>query len=366
MGSEAELKNNTKKTDEDSHYVTAPEMEKEKKVESEKEGRDDVASPRQEIHHDNVVLADDYASGDVTNNDENNNDDEKPCTHKTNGQIEIVKPHSMLPKPEVPPGIYSNTPSTGKNDDVASNFSLVDMPSIGNFIRRRSNDLSLAIAKRLSSIKEYSNDELSSDPNQDVTEFNLSGLRVIVMLKNGDEHQIKGRITVFSRSNCRDCTAVRRFFREEGLKFVEINIDVYPEREKELFERTGSSLVPQIFFNEKLFGGLVALNSLRKNSDFGHRLIEMLSVKCPDDAPAPPVYGFDHIEEDQTDEMIGIIRVLRQRLPIQDRLMKMMKIVKNCFAATELVEVLIYHLDCDRSKVRMNSVYVRIYFIPFY
>ena len=194
MDSEAELKNNTEKTDEDSYYVTAPEMAKEKKVESEKEGRDDVASPQQEIHHDNIVLADDYASGAVTNNDENNNDDEEPCTHKTNDQIQIVKPHSMLPKPEGPPGIYGNTPSTAKNDDVASNFSLVDMPSIGNFIRRRSNDLSLAIAKRLSSLKEYSNDELSSDPNQDVTEFNLFGLRVIVMLKNDDGTSWPGKL----------------------------------------------------------------------------------------------------------------------------------------------------------------------------
>ena len=80
----------------------------------------------------------------------------------------------------------------------------------------------------------------------------------------------------------------------------------------------------------------------------------MVGPKCPDDAPSPPVYGFDDDEEEgekeSTDEIVRIVRVLRQRLPIQDRLMKM-KIVKNCFAGCELVEVLIHHLDCGRRKV---------------
>lgn len=132
---------------------------------------------------------------------------------------------------------------------------------------------------------------------------------------------------------------------------MEINIDVYPTREKELVERTGSSSVPQIFFNEKLFGGLVVLNSMRNSGLLEHKLKEMLGRKCPDDAPAPPVYGFDDPdEEERTDEMIWIVRVLRQRLPIQDRLMKL-KIVKNCFAGAEMVEVIVQHLNCGRNKV---------------
>ncbi|KAK7844927.1 hypothetical protein CFP56_010113 [Quercus suber] len=205
----------------------------------------------------------------------------------------------------------------------------------------------------LSGLKENSNDDKDKDKDKDnendVTQFDLSGLKVIVKQKN--DMELKGRISFFSRSNCRDSTAVRRFFREKGLKYVEINIDVYPEREKELVERTGTSSVPQIFFNDKLFGGLVALNSLRNSGGFDQRVKEMLSTKCPSDdaAPASPVYGFDDQEEESTDEMISIVKVLRQRLPIQDRLMKM-KIVKNCFSGREMVEVLIHHFDCGRKK----------------
>ena len=49
-----------------------------------------------------------------------------------------------------------------------------------------------------------------------------------------------------------------------------------------------------MFFYDKLFGGLVALNLLRNSGGFDQRMKEMLSTKCPSDdaAPASPVYGF--------------------------------------------------------------------------
>lgn len=278
-------------------------------------------------------------------------------THISNdtSDVPIIQPHSHLPKPEAPPGISHLPPKQiSRSKFLSESFATVDMPSIGKFIKDRSNSLSASIAKRLSSLKDQ--DDVYDDDDQkrkikDVTEFNISGLKVTVTLKN-DEEELKGRISFFSRSNCRDSTAVRSFFRQRGLKFVEINIDVYPQREKELVDRTGSCQVPQIFFNDKLFGGLVALNSLRNSGAFDHRLREMLAKKCSSGAPAPPVYGFDDPEEEEsTEQMVGTVRVLRQRLPIQDRLMKM-KIIKNCFAGSEMVEVLIHHLDCGRKKVR--------------
>ncbi|TQD99416.1 hypothetical protein C1H46_014986 [Malus baccata] len=122
---------------------------------------------------------------------------------------------------------------------------------------------------------------------------------------------------------------------------MEINIDVYLNRKKDLVERTDDSYVPHIFFNEKLFGGLVALNSLRSSG----------GSKCPYGAPPPLVYGFDDLDKEELpDQMMGIFKVLRLKLPIQDRLMKM-KIVKNYFAGSEMVKVLIQHLDCGHPTV---------------
>lgn len=283
---------------------------------------------------------------------------------------EIVRPHSQLPKPEPPPGVnnYYYSPDYQQPTDLNRSKSMpesyeFEMSAIGKFFREKSNSLSAAITKRISSIKEnnsggfgsggYEGDEkLKSETC--ITEFDLSGLKVIVNLKaenNKEEKKLAGRVSFFSRSNCRDCSAVRSFLRERKLNYVEINIDVYPQREKELIERTGNSNVPQIFLNEKLLGGLVVLNSLRNSGMLEKKLEEMLAGKCPPEAPSPPEYGFDDPTEDRMDEMIAIVRILRQKLPIQDRLMKM-KIVKNCFCGTELVEILTRHLACGRGKVR--------------
>lgn len=276
----------------------------------------------------------------------------------------VVHPHENLPKPEAPPGI---NPVVPKLPPPENGFS-VDVPAIGKYFRERKNSLSEAISRRLSL-----NDFVKESSPGGVTEFSVSGIRVVVRAKEEVNDgfapekevmaQLKGRVTFFSRSNCRDSGAVRKILREKGLKYSEINIDVFPVREKELLNRTGGSTVPRVFFNEKLIGGLVALNSLRNSGLLDKTMRELLGTKCPDDAPQPPVYGFDDHEEDRTDEMERIVKVLRQRLPIQDRLIRM-RIVKNCFTGLDLVEVLVLHLGCVRDEaVNIGKEIARKHFI---
>lgn len=253
----------------------------------------------------------------------------------------ILPPHPQLPKLIPPRG---RRVSLDELLHPPENFTA----DLMKFIRHSGN----AISKRLSVLQENDNDDDDSKTKSDVTEFKISGVKVFVKLKS--EEEIRGRITFFSRSNCRDSTAVRLFLRERGFDFSEINIDVYIEREKELIERTGKSQVPQIFFNEKHFGGLMALNSLRNSGEFDRRIKEFLTEKCCGDAPSPVMYGFDEESNNVEDEMMSFVRVLRQKLPIKDRLMKM-KIVKNCFSGGEMIEILIDHLDSGRTKVRVNS-----------
>jgi glutaredoxin len=288
----------------------------------------------------------------TTNTNINKLNENKTTENNANGNITVTKktlsliqPHSLLPKP-TPPISNSHPQSPNTNDVVQLNFK--------TFFRQRSNDLTSAITRTISSIKNSIDD--NNDQNDDVTEFKLSGLKVVVTVKN-DASLGKVRITLFSRSNCRDCSAVRRFFRERGLKFVEINIDVYTEREKELNQRIGNSnsTVPMIFFNEKLIGGLVELNTMRKNGELEKKLVEIANGGFSGDVPVAPAYGFDEVAEEKVaveEEIAKVVRVLRQRLPIQDRLMKM-KIVRNCFDGSELVELLVRNHGYVHDKVRL-------------
>lgn len=276
---------------------------------------------------------------------------------KTNPYIPNIKAQEHFPQPDQPQNQRSQPQpklETAKSLSIKDNF-----PLIKKFFSERSSSFSAAITKRLASLKEGGGDgddgggeyTLKKDSvNFVVTEYKIPGVKVIVKLKSLEEREnLKGRVAFFSRSNCRDCTAVRTFFRQKTLNFVEINIDVYPKREKELIERTRSAEVPQIFFNDKLFGGLVALNSSRNNGDFDGKLKEMLEENCPSSAPAPPPGEGDEEEEPPEDELVGIVRFLRQNVPVQDRLVKM-KMVKSCFAGGDLVEAIIQHWDCGRRK----------------
>lgn len=169
-----------------------------------------------------------------------------------NHVIAIVQPHSLLPKPEAPPGLLlgglKSPAAAGKVEAEGDEGSVRGLAESFRFLRDRSSSLSAAIAKTLSvKVMALEGEE------EEVTEIDLKGLKVVVRMKTKEEEEdrrkaedetvLKGRISFYSRSNCRDCTAVRRFFREKGLKFVEINVDVFPSREKELIQRTGNSQV---------------------------------------------------------------------------------------------------------------------------
>ncbi|KAF8672310.1 hypothetical protein HU200_049509 [Digitaria exilis] len=316
----------------------------------------------------------------------------------------VLRPPPHLPQPEAPPGLMTRALSApaprgyteeeeGKQAGPAvmdrSASAVVGVASIGRFLRDRRDVLSSAITRRISSLKDSSSSPSAVD-TYGVQEIHLPNVKVTVRLKDaiaadaeaedeialGDNDvgysfsggQIKGRVSFFSRSGCRDCAAVRAFFRQSGLPYVEINLDVFPEREAELASRAAGARVPQIFLNEKLLGGLVVLNSLRNSGEFERRVLrELAGRRCPDSAPRVPVYGFDAGEDEEEraeeDAMVGVVRVLRHRLPIQDRFVRV-KLVKNCFSGADMVDGIVNHLECSRNKaVEIGKELARKHFI---
>ncbi|KAM0837513.1 hypothetical protein ACQ4PT_061599 [Festuca glaucescens] len=306
----------------------------------------------------------------------------------------VLRPPAHLPQPEAPPGLAraASAPAPNGHDDeqgrhhfdrsASTNSSAAaDVASIGRFLRDRRDVLSSAITRRISSLKEPTTtppaDQVHSTFHGGVQEIHLPNVKVTVRLKEAiaadaaeDDDaayaSIKGRVSFFSRSGCRDCAAVRAFLRHSALPYVEINLDVFPEREPELASRAGAAArVPQIFLNEKLLGGLVVLNSLRNSGEFERRVRELAGRRCPDAAPRVPVYGFDAERDDEVEEdgMVGIVRVLRHRLPIQDRFARV-KLVKNCFSGADMVDSIVNHLECSRKKaVEIGKELARKHFI---
>jgi glutaredoxin 3 len=62
-------------------------------------------------------------------------------------------------------------------------------------------------------------------------------------------------IKVYTNSSCPHCTRAKKFLKEHGIKFKEINISTYPQAARELKEKTGQTGVPVILFgSHKIVG----------------------------------------------------------------------------------------------------------------
>lgn len=51
-------------------------------------------------------------------------------------------------------------------------------------------------------------------------------------------------ITIFTTDTCAYCVMVKRFLTNKGQKYNEVNIDQFPDRQKEAFELSGGLTVP--------------------------------------------------------------------------------------------------------------------------
>ncbi|XP_022744487.1 uncharacterized protein LOC111295288 [Durio zibethinus] len=150
----------------------------------------------------------------------------------------------------------------------------------------------------------------------------------------------KGRIILYTRLGCRDCREVRLFLRRKRLRYVEINIDLYPSRKLELEKFSGSCVVPKVFFNEVLIGGLSELKDLDKSGKLDEKIDFLIAEVSSAEAPLPPLSGEDDVSSNgPVDELALIVRKMKATIVVKDRFYKMRRFT-NCFLGSEVVDFL--------------------------
>lgn len=151
---------------------------------------------------------------------------------------------------------------------------------------------------------------------------------------------MKGRIILYTRLGCQDCKEVRLFLHRKRLRYVEINIDVYPSRKLELEKFTGSSTVPKVFFNEIVIGGLAELNGLDESGKLGEKIDYLITEAPASEAPLPPLSGEDDASTSGSiDELALIVRKMKESIVVKDRFYKMRRFT-SCFIGSEAVDFL--------------------------
>ncbi|PQM41501.1 uncharacterized protein Pyn_20652 [Prunus yedoensis var. nudiflora] len=161
---------------------------------------------------------------------------------------------------------------------------------------------------------------------------------------------IKGRVILYTRLGCQDCKEARLFLYRKKLRYVEINIDVFPNRKLELEKIAGSSSVPKVFFNEVLIGGLSELKGLNESGKFDEKIDYLISEPPSFEAPLPPLSGEDDLSNSGAiDELALIARKMKEFVVVKDRFYKMRRFM-NCFSGSEAVDFLAEDQYLEREE----------------
>uniref|UniRef100_A0ACD6AJT9 Uncharacterized protein n=1 Tax=Avena sativa TaxID=4498 RepID=A0ACD6AJT9_AVESA len=160
----------------------------------------------------------------------------------------------------------------------------------------------------------------------------------------------KGRIILYTKLGCEDCKMVRLFMHQQRLKYVEINVDIFPSRKLELEKNTGSSTVPKVYFNDLLIGGLTELRKMEESGILDERTGVLFKEEPSSAAPLPPLPG----EDDESgcgkmDELATIVRKMRESIIPKDRFYKMRRF-SNCFPGSEAVDFISEYQYLERDE----------------
>ncbi|XP_027938594.1 uncharacterized protein LOC114193094 [Vigna unguiculata] len=151
---------------------------------------------------------------------------------------------------------------------------------------------------------------------------------------------MKGRIILYTRLGCPECKEVRKFLYMKRLRYVEINIDVFPSRKMELEKNSGSTSIPKVFFNGILIGGLSTLKSLSESGKLNEKIDYLINEAPSFECPVPPLSGEDDVSSrGALDEMALIVRKMKECIVVKDRFCKMRRFT-NCFVASDAVDFL--------------------------
>lgn len=165
-----------------------------------------------------------------------------------------------------------------------------------------------------------------------------------------EEQAMKGRVILYTRLGCQECKEVRSFLHQKRLKPVEINVDIYPSRKLELEQKTGSSFVPCLYFNNFLVRGLSELKAMEESSKLDEKINDLINEEPSSAAPLPPMPGEDDVSgSGKVDELASVVRKLKESISLGDRFYKMRRF-NNCFLGSEAVDLLSQDQCLEREE----------------
>ncbi|KAF8114645.1 hypothetical protein N665_0035s0024 [Sinapis alba] len=289
-----------------------------------------------------------------SNGDDDDDDSESSHDSKDDADLDDTMDAKEKPKPDSP----DSNPSTSAWTEKAA--------AIKNFVRVKSEVAVHTFMRRLSG--KMNDDNAVHDARDDETKWVESPkaegkssiwnpLSYLKMMQNDDTIDkvevtnveaelepvaMKGRIILYTRLGCEECRECRLYFHGKRLRYVEINIDIYPSRKQDLEKIGGSSCssdVPKVFFNEELVGSFKELKKIDESGELDAKIRHLIHEAPPREAPLPPFSGEDDASsKGHVDELALIVRKMKPCI-VKDRFYKLRRF-KNCFSGSDAVDFL--------------------------
>lgn len=75
------------------------------------------------------------------------------------------------------------------------------------------------------------------------------------------------RVEIYTTPSCPYCVMAKRLMREKGVTYQEIDVANDPDKRRWLVETTGQRTVPQVFIDEKPYGGYTDIAALDRKGE---------------------------------------------------------------------------------------------------
>jgi len=279
------------------------------------------------------------------------------------------------------PGMEANRSTSGRRSDADQDSPGVVEKAVAlkNFVKEKSAVAVSTMMRRLSGRRDEGAVDIVDDEGKDVSDIGKVGENKVVSEKavekfdwnplnyikkssdagvenkteQTDSIVMKGRIILYTKLGCQESNEIRLFLRSKRLRYVEINIDVFPSRKKELERISGSTSVPKVFFNEILIGGSSELKTLDESGKLDEK-VDFLITEAPlFEAPSPPLSGEDDVPSGGLpDEMAIVVRKMKESIAVKDRLHKVRRFT-NCFLGSEAIDFLSEDQYLERPEVSL-------------
>uniref|UniRef100_A0A1I7TE21 DEP domain-containing protein n=1 Tax=Caenorhabditis tropicalis TaxID=1561998 RepID=A0A1I7TE21_9PELO len=173
--------------------------------------------------------------------------------------------------------------------------------------------------------------------------------------KSSSFEDFAGQVVIYTEIGNAKCAKGRDLLRRECIPYTDVSLDSFPQHTQEIFDRTGTAVLPQIFFNNIYIGN---------ETDLEKSLIEHVRrEKCTNGPLVPHPMNAISFEEYDTennnkcceevlwvpDEYSKLVRDMKNAQLIKNNRVKF-KVYRNSFKGEELIDWLMRQKGIKRSE----------------